>query len=189
LGFYSKAVNVAQMLWLISSPISNVLFPYLNDPDKTDHLKVFTFYSRLNFTIVFAGIIFLFFISPIFFPTLFGEAFSSSVLSFKLLLAGILASSATKLFGAFASSRNKIHFNIITTLVGLAVTIFLDFTLIPKMGITGAAIASSCSYIISLLTLLLGLFVFLKIDFKNYFLLTLSDYKALIQQFKSKKTN
>ncbi len=188
LGFYAKAVNVAQMLWLISNPISNVLFPYLNDPDRPDHTKTFTFFSRVNFTAVFAGIVFLFFIAPYFFPFLFGEAFSSSVLAFKLLLPGILACAATKIFGVYASSRNKIHYNIIATLVGLAFTIILDFTLIPQMGIKGAAIASCCSYVFTLITLLIGLFIFLKLEIKNYFFLTLSDCKEIMRLL-TKKNN
>ncbi len=187
LGFYAKAVNVAQMLWLISNPISNVLFPFLNDPDRPDQTKTFTFFSRLNFTTVFSGCILLFFIAPYFFPFLFGEAFSSSVLAFGLLLPGILASAATKIFGVYASSRNKIHFNIIATSVGLVFTIILDFTLIPLMGIKGAAIASSFSYVFTLLTLFIGLFVFLKLEFKNYFFLTISDFKEIANLIMKRK--
>lgn len=189
LGIYSKAVNVAQMLWLISNPISNVLFPYLNDPDRPDHAKTFTFFSRINFTAVFAGIVFLFFISPFLFPLLFGQAFSDSVLPFRLLLPGILASAAAKLFGVYASSQNKIHYNIIATAIGLACTIVLDFTLIPYMGIKGAAIASCCSYVFTLLTLFIGLFVFLKLEIKNYFFLTLKDCKEILALLTIKKSN
>ncbi len=184
LGYYSKAANIAQMLWLISNPIVVILTPYLIEKSE-GKTELFGFYSRLNATFIFFAGLILFAISPWFFPAFFGTDFTLSVLPFKILMPGVVIMSLNKVFSIYVYSESKITYNLLATIVGLIFTLSLDLLLIPNYGIKGAALASSCSYIAVTLVTFCSLLIVFKIKFENYFILNRSDIKKLTQSYRN----
>ena len=183
LGYYSKAANIAQMLWLISNPIVVILTPYLIEKSE-GKTELFGFYSRLNSTFIFLAAAVLFFVSPWFFPAFFGPDFVQSVFPFKILLPGVVIMSLNKIFSVYVYAENKIFYNLLATVVGLVFTLSLDLLLIPIYGIKGAALASCCSYTAVTFVTFCSLLFVLKIKFGNYFILNGSDIKKLTLSYK-----
>ena len=185
-GLYALAVNFAQMFWSVSEPIATVLTPYLNNPKEPNKWRKFTFFSRLNFTLVAGAGLVAFLFASILIPVVYGEDFAESVLPFQILLPGILLSCGSKIFAVVAISEDKIKYNLYATAVGLVVTVVLDFWLIPPYGLYGAAIATSIAYSCVFLTVWLLVMVKLKKPFRNYFFLQWEDVKTFKEQLKGR---
>ena len=64
---------------------------------------------------------------------------------------GILAVSISLMFSHYFSGSGKPWHNTISSGIGLAFTVILGFILIPSMGIIGAGITSSASYMAGML--------------------------------------
>jgi len=95
---------------------------------------------------------------------LFGVNFSPSVLPLLILLPGIIAFGIGGVLAADLSGRGRPEFAFYSSFACLIVNIILNIIFIPKWGIGGAALASSISYWIDTLIILL---VFLKISQKS----------------------
>jgi O-antigen/teichoic acid export membrane protein len=89
------------------------------------------------------------------FPLVFGESFSSMYSVFLLLIPGLLALTMQALISPFFAAVNRLSVNLLSSLIGLVAIIPLNLWLIPSIGIQGAAIASSASYIAAFLFLFL----------------------------------
>ncbi len=178
-GLYSLAVNIGQMLWMITIPIVLVLQPYLNSPDESDKQEKFTLFSRLNFTTVTILGVIIFAIGRFLVPIVYGKEFTESIAALNILIVGIIFSAATKLFAIVIINAQKVKYNLYATIAGLITTLILDFTLIPKFGIVGASTASTFTYIVIFVSVFYFLHKKIKYPLKNYFFLTLKDVKKL----------
>ena len=179
IGYYSLAVNIAQMLWLVTIPMTLVLQPYLNSPNETLKNEKFELFSRLNSTLVIGLGLFLLVFGGSLVPILYGEEFLNSIISMNILLIGILFASYSKLFAILMINASKIKYNLYATIFGLITTLILDFLLIPKIGIVGASIASSSAYFVIFVTLYFFASKKINLPLKNYFLFKPSDINKL----------
>jgi O-antigen/teichoic acid export membrane protein len=185
-GYYSRAANVSQLLWVISIPIANVLIPYMTSSKKPgENSEVFTFFSRLNTTVVLFAVMLLILSADLIIPMVYGADFFRAVLPFKLLLAGILFSCMSKVMSLYPYVMGKVRYNLIATAVGFAFTVTLDILLIPKYGIIGASIASLVCYFSIFATNCFFVFVVLKVPFRNYFILTSGDVRHAMKKVRS----
>jgi O-antigen/teichoic acid export membrane protein len=185
LGLYAKAVNVAQMFWMIANSINNVMLSHLTSDEEGDKRPTFIFYSRINFSLILFLSVIGYFAAPIAFPLVYGPEFSESVFPYQLLLLPILLSSATKLFSSFLYSKKYILKNLYATITGVVFTLALDIFLIPRIGIVGACIASMISYTSVFLVTFYFAIKDTELKMDNYFLLSFQELKTLLN-FKSK---
>ncbi len=185
-GFYSLSVSLAQFIWLISNPIGSVLLPYFvsanNDEERHD---VLIRYARFNFSLLILAAIPLYFAAEII-PFVYGTEFDASILPFRILLIGTLISGISKTFSSYLSAQNLIIINLKATIIGLIITIIMDFILIPDYGIIGASLASVATYASVYYTVMhLGILK-KQFEFKNYFLLTKFDISYFVRSLKSR---
>lgn len=153
-GLYSLAVGIAQLLWLISGATSQVLLPNVaSSEDRVSTQQRTARVSRLSLwlSIVLAGGLALG--GEMLLPLVFGAAFRESVPALMWLLPGVTIFSVANVIGSYLAGIGKPHLNLAVALVGLVVTVALDFVLIPWLGIIGAAIASSMSYLATTLAI------------------------------------
>lgn len=153
-GLYSLAVGIAQLLWLVSGATSQVLLPDVaSSEDRVSAQQRTARVSRLSLwlSIVLAGGLVLG--GEMLLPLVFGAAFRESVPALMWLLPGVTIFSVANVIGSYLAGIGKPHLNLAVALVGLVVTVALDFMLIPWLGIIGAAIASSMSYLATTLAI------------------------------------
>jgi len=179
-GLYALAVNTGQLIWYVSNPIADVLQPFLNNPDEPIKERKFTFFSRLNFTMVLFGAAGLFLLADFLLPKLYGEEFAGAVTPLYWLLPGIVFAACSKVFAVACTTAGKVVYNLVASAVGLVLTVLLDLLLIPEYGMVGASIATSLSYFAVFIVVWLFLLIKLKKPFQNYFILQLED----IREFK-----
>lgn len=80
---------------------------------------------------------------------LLGKAFAGTVEPFLILLPGIVVFSLTNVLATYLTAAGKPGYNAAIALISFLFTVIFDILLIPRYGISGAAVASGISYTLS----------------------------------------
>ena len=148
LGVYAISVTLAESLWLLSKGISTVLLPKLselhNDEEKRKMLTPFIARWTFLFTLVAAVITAI--VIPYAINLLYGAEFLPGVETFRILLIGIVLGAFSRVLANDIAARDLPQYNFYTSIAVVSVNVTLNFILIPKWGIIGAAVATSCAY-------------------------------------------
>lgn len=182
-GLYVIAVSLAEKLWLLSSAVSTVLFPRLSQlgsqEDKRQRLTPIV--SRFVFliTLVASGLLALLAFPIV--PLVFGEDYRGSIVPMLILLPGVVAVAGARVWANDIAARGRPELNMYVAGVTAITNITGNILLIPVMGISGAAFATSASYsICALMTLV----IYTRLS-GNVWWVTLSvnaaDVRALVQ--------
>lgn len=146
LGLYAVSVSWAGLGLPLMAAIGSVLFPKLAAMEPEDARGALARSSRTGVVIAcFIGCVSAV-SAPVLVPLLFGRSFSVP-LALPLLLAA--ATSVLGLIGIIEEGLRGVgepRSVLIGELAGLAVTVLVLFTLVPRIGITGAAVASLAGY-------------------------------------------
>lgn len=179
-GIYLIAVNLTQMLWMVSDAFSNVLTPHLVGWDQKDKNIKFEAFQRLHSTIILliTGVVWLI-VDPLI-PILFGTEFEAAILPTRILLLGNFFACSSKIFSLIPFSSNRVNLNFYATLFGLGTTLSMDFILIPLYGIEGAAWASNCTYLTIFIFLLFIVKKRFNVSILNFLFVTRSDFKHIL---------
>jgi len=148
LGNYIQVSKLVQVFILIPGLVAAVIFP---ETAKDRSLRMRNHVMKASR--IFAGGYFVFLIlltlvGKALFPLLYGETFNLMYLSFVLLIPGILFLSVQNLLAAWFAGSNQTRYNLFGALIAIAVITILDFLLIPRYGIHGAALTSSVGYFV-----------------------------------------
>lgn len=148
-GYYSIAVNLSERLSIFSQSISSVLLPKiasLETDDKRNQLTSIVSRNLLVFMLVgtFVGVLVVGFIINLLLPQ-----YSHSVLPLQILLPGIAVLSVDKILSNDIAGRGKPELNMYVSITNIIVNVTLNYILIPKYGIEGAAISTSITYFFS----------------------------------------
>ncbi len=148
-GFYVIAVNVAELLWKLPEAAGTVLLPKIARAGR-EEARTFTplVFRTLLIPMVVICLVLLAAGKPLI-RVAFGRSFLPSYPVLALLLPGILAMAFWKIIAnTLIGLGHAIKYSI-TSGVALVAMIGLDILLIPKLGLEGAAVASSISYILA----------------------------------------
>ncbi len=149
-GIYSNAVALCETMWKVPASVSTIVLPMTSNSENKEELpKFINKVTRVTFFIIILCTVFLFFIGPPLILFLLGKNFSGSCNALLLLLPGISVFSVCNILSSYFAGVGMIEKNIIASSVSCVVTVVLDLILIPKIGINGASIATSISYIIA----------------------------------------
>jgi O-antigen/teichoic acid export membrane protein len=146
-GIYAVGVVVSESLWQIPQAVAAALFPRTARTMEHGSQEFTCLIIRhvLLISVVSGALVAL--VSPFAIPLLFGGRFAGSVQAIWWLLPGTIGLSVGKVAASDLAGRGKTLYSSIFSLISLIVTVALDFTLIPRMGIQGAALASSVAYL------------------------------------------
>jgi O-antigen/teichoic acid export membrane protein len=150
LGRYSLAVAVTTVLWLLPNALSDVLFPRVArlSHEQATTLEMLEAKSLRHATLlVAAGALLLAAGLELLVVPVFGEAFRPSVDLGLILLPGAAAIGVSTVLSASIVGRGKPVYSLYVTLITTPMTLALYATLIPWLHATGAALASTLSYI------------------------------------------
>jgi len=185
-GIFSVAVGLSQLLYFISTPLSQVLMPFLSAEGEEKRKLMFSRFARIHFTVVLllAGASLI--IAPIFIPLLYGIEFESAVVAFEIIIFGILLSCQTKIFASYFVAIHKMKLNLYATIIGFLLTFIFNFTLIKTYGINGASLAQTITYTGIFLFVFLALVTFVKVGTWNLFIINKEDIIYAREKFKRK---
>jgi O-antigen/teichoic acid export membrane protein len=148
-GFYAIAVNVAELLWKLPEAVGTVLLPKISRIDAEEAKVFMPLVFRTILIPMVAMCLAVLFAGKYLILIAFGREFLSSVPVMALLLPGILAMAFWKIIAnALIGLGHAIKYSI-TSGVALVLMVVFDVILIPRIGLNGAAIASSISYFVA----------------------------------------
>jgi O-antigen/teichoic acid export membrane protein len=147
LGVYSVASRVAELLRLPSLAINYVLYPAYAKMGGADAVAQARVALRRTWWVPAALAVPVAAAAPVALPLVYGHAFAAAVVPTWILLAGMAGGSVYGVLSAFLAGIGRPGMTSIAQAAGLVVTVALDLTLIPQLGIVGAAIASTCAYL------------------------------------------
>jgi O-antigen/teichoic acid export membrane protein len=147
LGIYAVASRTAELLRLPSLAINYVLYPAyarLSPSAATVQARAAirrTWWMPVVLAVPVAAA------TPVVLPLVYGHSFRAAVIPTWILLVGMAGGSVYGVLSAFLSGVGRPGLTSIAQAAGLVVTVALDLTLIPHLGIAGAAIASTFAYL------------------------------------------
>ncbi len=176
LGYFSLALNFAQMMLMVTVAINTVLFPYFASKSDWDSaIKDFAFALKINMSIMLTATVGLVLCSSFLIPLFYGEVFNPSVAPVQILAVGTFFCSQAQVFGHFLGARNKNWVNTFIYLTALICLAVIGFFLIPLYGIEGAAIASGVSYFVMFTIFCIFVSVKHNVNLFTLFIITKAD--------------
>ena len=145
-GIYAVSVTLSQSIWFAANAVAVVLLPRLTATDKEDAARTTPLVCRNTLLVSALGAVALAAVSPWLVETLFGAEFEASLTPLLWLLPGTVALAGSKILTSYIFSQGRPLTNSLITAASLIVTLIADFALIPRFGVTGAAVASSLAY-------------------------------------------
>lgn len=146
LGIYSISVAMAELLWNAANSISLVMFPHISGLSREEANRLTPIVARNTLMLTLIGAIGMFVLGREVILVVLGPAMLPAVIPLWLLLPGIVTLSAGKVIASYLSGIGKPIWATYISGSNVILTIVLDLVLIPRYGITGAAIASSIVY-------------------------------------------
>jgi O-antigen/teichoic acid export membrane protein len=147
-GLYSISVGLSERLWIPSTAIGSVIFPRiasLEDGDiRREEITPLTTRFVLWFSIILAIIA-----TPILvwlIPILYSTEYIGSIQPLLLLIPGTIAFNAGRILSNDIAGRGKPEINMLISAIALVINIIANLYLIPYFNASGAAIASTISY-------------------------------------------
>jgi len=177
-GLYSLGVVISEALWQLPAIVAVALFPRTARTVGTEADQFTSMILRQVSFITFVAAVLLALASPVVIPLVFGARFAPSVPVIWWILPGTIALSLGKVVAADLTARGLINHLPISAFIGFVLTFLLDFLLIPRLGIQGAAIASSMAYLASGVYLLAVIQRALKMPWKNLLLPSVEEFRV-----------
>ena len=181
-GIYAIGVAVSESLWQIPQAVATALFPRTARTAEKDATAFTCLILRQVLLISCLSAALIALASPLAIPLVFGTRFAAAAPVILWLLPGTVALCLAKVSAADLAGREKTAYASYFGVAGFGVTVGLDFALIPKWGIQGAAVASSLAYLVTGMLFLAALRHELKVGWKQLLVPTraeLARYKEV----------
>lgn len=152
-AFYTIATHIAELIGGVHRPVSIVLYPRLASTSGAHiHETTIAVCRHVLFLETIAAVAILLGSKQVI-VVLYGRDYLPAAQPLFIIIPGVLMLSVFNLLARNFMSRDKQQVTIVAGIAGLVVNILLNIVLIPLLGISGAALASTASY--SLATVLL----------------------------------
>ena len=152
-GIYSIAVRASEVVAQVASAASSLIFPSVAGHEDTRSTELTERTVRIAILLVSAAALILGLIAEPLLTLAFGEAFRSGVLALRTLLVAMVPLTAARVLAGDLKGRGRPGLVSLVMVFIVALTAILDVTLIPILGIEGAAVASVIAYTASAMLL------------------------------------
>jgi O-antigen/teichoic acid export membrane protein len=145
LGFYVISVGLAERLWVLPGSVGTALLPHLTNSGQRDAAISATVARHI---MAWMGLccLLVFVLAEVIVTGLYSTAFGPAVAPLRWLLPGIFTLTAGKVLVAELLAREKIRYTVWAGVTSVLANVVGNLLLVPRMGIAGAALASSISY-------------------------------------------
>lgn len=145
LGLYVIAVGVVERIWILPGSVSTVLLPHLTNSRERD-ATVPAAVCRHVIMWTGAGCVVLLIAAGPLVTLLYSSEFAGAVAPLRWLLPGIFTLSIGKVLVGELLAREKARYTVWASGAAVVTNVAGNILLVPQMGISGAALASSVSY-------------------------------------------
>jgi O-antigen/teichoic acid export membrane protein len=159
-GIYSVTSGLAETLWYVPNALGIVMFSRAVDP-RADAGRVAAILTRTTIAVTVIAAVPVFVLGPFLVRAIYGAQFADAGVALRYILPGVVAYSVVAVLTRYITGRGRPGTATLIMVAGLAANIAANLVLIPRIGINGAALASSISYG---LTAIATLVVFVRIS-------------------------
>ena len=145
-GVYSVTSGLAETLWYIPNALGIVMFSRAVDPEA-DAARIAAVLTRTTFAVTLVCAIPAFIVGPWLVETVYGSAFRDAGFALRWILPGVVAYSAVAIISRYVVGQGRPGAWTLILLTGLGLNLASNVILIPRLGINGAALSSSISYV------------------------------------------
>jgi O-antigen/teichoic acid export membrane protein len=153
-GVYSIAVVVAELLWFVSSSLTQAAYGRLGHPDRERAAATTVRVVQLGVAALLLAAPVLWAGAALLLPWLLGPDYAASVVLIGWLLPGVLLfGGASALSAYFTNHAGQPQVPARVAALSLVLNACLSWLLVPLLGMAGAALAASASYAATVLVL------------------------------------
>jgi O-antigen/teichoic acid export membrane protein len=157
-GRYSVATQVAEMLNLVAASVAAILFPTLAAMTTERRWESTKRVAKVMGILLACVAIGVGVVSRPLFLALFGAPFAPAVIALWLLLPGLWCLGINSVLNQHLAAGGLPWSLVAVTLAAAIANVWLNVALLPRFGIAGAALASTLTYALLLVTTFLYLF-------------------------------
>jgi O-antigen/teichoic acid export membrane protein len=185
LGNYIQVSKLAQMLLIVPTIISSVVFPHtaggMHLTEMKDNILRIGRVTTVLYILLFLIIMLT---GQWAFPFVFGYTYQLMYVPFLLLLPGVWALSNLFVLSAYFGGINRVKVNVQGAVVGLILILAGDFIFIPRYGIKAAALISTVGYTANFIYSFLYMRKDYSISITEYWKINKDDIKWLMATIK-----
>lgn len=159
-GVYSVTSGLAETLWYIPNALGVVMFSRAVDPNA-DAGRTAAVLTRTTLAVSLVLAIPAALLGPRFVRFVYGASFADAGVALRLIIPGVVAYSVVAILSRYLTGRGRPGTGTLVLLLGLGTNIAANLVLVPRFGINGAAAASSLSYGLTAVVILV---VFLRVS-------------------------
>lgn len=166
-GIYQAASPLAGLLQIVPSAFLQLFLPVITDLYAQERAidKTYKIVTRWIFLVNFPLSLLLFAFAPDFITTLFGRNYLEAVLPLRILVFGYLLLTLVIIPGRkVLDMLKRTDLNLVLTIILLIVEVGLGFFLIPRFGVSGAAMMVTFGFLAEALVCAFFLFYFAQIS-------------------------
>lgn len=182
-GIYASSVRLLSVWYFITTALGAVFYPKLVTAKSTSyqHYKNFLqFYYIIMFWLSISIALFITFTSDFFVEILYGEAYIESILPLSISAWSLTGTFVGMAVNHYLTAEGYTIIILVQTLIGSVLNLIANFILIPKYGVSGAAVATVISYNLSTLSFL----IFKKTSFSSFLLLNVLNPRTVSKSLK-----
>jgi O-antigen/teichoic acid export membrane protein len=183
-GYYAVAVGLAEQIWRVPDAASTVLFPKVASSEEGSSNRATALVCRHTLFISLLLAVGLLVVGGPLVTLLYGQAFRSSVIPMFLLLPGVVAMGMEKVLSSHITGSGRPIVTTYAAVASLLINIGVNLVLVPRWGISGAAIASTISYSLGAAVLLLYFLRKSKYHVGDALLIRMADIKLYPAELK-----
>jgi O-antigen/teichoic acid export membrane protein len=150
LGLYVVANQLAEGAWMVPRSLAVVLYSKVsNTSGQAEQRRITLDILKLCMASATGALLLLLAVPETWFSVVFGPEVSGIRPLVALLAPGILALAASQAFSHFFSGTARNKHNVIASGLGLAAMAVCGFSLVPQLGLVGAAFSASVAYLLA----------------------------------------
>lgn len=184
IGIYSIAIQIAERIWLVSDAMRDVLLSKLA---KGKGIEETNRVIRISITTCFLVAIGIIMVGKPFIKLFFGQDYIGAYTPLSIVLFGTVIMVYYKILQVDNVINKKQYINFIFLLVSVSINLILNFILIPKYGINGAAFASLFSYFVCALLFIIYYKQSYKVHILEIIFINKEDFSSLKKVINIKK--
>lgn len=148
IGVYASGTQVTEGVNIVGQSIGLVAFSALSNTKNRQRAAQLTLrFMKLSILLTFTALLVICLLPTSFFEWLFSGEFGDIRSVILLMAPGIVFFSAHTILANYFSGTGQPKYNLYASLIGLTITLVSAFILIPWLGIRGAAITTSLTYL------------------------------------------
>ncbi len=187
-GVYSIAVVMAELLWFVSGSLTQAVYSRIGTPDRAQA-------AATTVRVVHLSLLALLLVTPLLVaaaawvvPKVLGPAYADSLPLLLWLLPGVLLfGGASALSAYFTNHAGTPRVSAQVAALSLGVNAVLSLWLVPRLGMSGAAIAASAAYSTTVLTLAVRFVRHAGLPWRCLFLPDVAQLRADLQRLRSRR--